>query len=49
MALAAFERNAAPSNERVNRLSAVYDRFTEGHEPDDLKAARQLPISIPSK
>jgi predicted ATPase/DNA-binding winged helix-turn-helix (wHTH) protein len=46
MALARFRTQRGASEHARQTLAAVYDRFTEGYETADLKAAKQLLISI---
>ncbi len=49
MALARFRTQRGASDLARQTLAAVYDRFTEGFETADLKAAKELLVSIPSK
>jgi predicted ATPase/DNA-binding winged helix-turn-helix (wHTH) protein len=49
MALARFRAQRGRNEHARQTLAAVYDRFTEGFETADLKAAKELLVSIPSK
>ena len=46
MALARFRAQRGSSEQARQLLSAVYDRFTEGHETADLLAAKQLLVEL---
>jgi predicted ATPase len=49
MALARFRAERGANGHARQTLAAVYNRFTEGFETADLKAAKELLVSIPSK
>jgi predicted ATPase/DNA-binding winged helix-turn-helix (wHTH) protein len=49
MALARFRAQRGASDHARQTLAAVYGRFTEGYETADLKAAKQLLVSVSSK
>jgi predicted ATPase len=49
MALARFRAQRGANGHARETLAAVYNRFTEGFDTADLKAAKELLVSIPSK